>query len=507
MKRLVLLACLVPMLAHAHIGSPDVFFEGHAGPHAVGVVIRPPAALPGLAQIDVRVADEISAVSLQAAPAEAGPESTPAPFEAKRVEGDAHLYHAELWLFRDGAYKVSVVVESAGGGKDTIILPLASAALRPPVMPPALGGGLAGLGVLLLLGAAALAGAAARDGTRAPGVDPTPRDRKRGRCVAGLALLLLGGSGYAVTLRWQKMDREFSDHSLARPVPVNASVRTEGGLRLLHLEPPLDRATSAGWDNVVTDHGKLAHCFLIAEPDARVFAHLHPVRCDAQTLESVLPSLPAGAYHFYGEITHANGRSDTLTARVDLPEPLAPAPQPAWNPADDAWCQTPRALAGTAPPPTALDPDDSWHLRGGAANTRVSPIDPTQRMVFQNASEFVENRPVTLRFAVFGTDGEALQIQPYMGMRGHAVIRRSDGEVFTHLHPAGTISMAAQELFEQRDRPNDKPFVPFAPQQTGREVTFPYAFPRAGDYRIWVQVRLAGRVATGVFDVKVQPAR
>jgi hypothetical protein len=263
----------------------------------------------------------------------------------------------------------------------------------------------------------------------------------------------------------------------------------------------------AEWDNLVTDHGKLAHCFLISEPDARAFAHLHPVRCDAQTFESVLPALPAGTYHFYGEITHANGRSDTLTARVELPEPLAPAPQPAWNPADDAWCQTPRALASTAAPPTALDPDDSWHLRDGAADTRVSPIDSTQRMVFQNASEFIENRPATLRFAVFGTDGHALQIQPYMGMLGHAVVRRSDGEVFTHLHPAGTISMAAQELFEQRDRSIDRPFAPLAPQLPGNEVTFPYAFPRAGDYRIWVQVRLEGLVATGVFDVKVQSAQ
>ena len=91
-------------------------------------MIRPPPALPGLAQVDVRAADEVTAVSLQAALAATGPDAAPAPVAAGPVRGDAHLYHAELWLFRDGAYKVSVVVESAGGGKDTIILPLASAA-------------------------------------------------------------------------------------------------------------------------------------------------------------------------------------------------------------------------------------------------------------------------------------------------------------------------------------------------------------------------------------------
>jgi hypothetical protein len=36
------------------------------------------------------------------------------------------------------------------------------------------------------------------------------------------------------------------------------------------------------------------------------------------------------------------------------------------------------------------------------------------------------------------------------------------------------------------------------------EVRFPYGFPQAGDYRIFVQVKRAGRVETGVFDAHVQ---
>ena len=81
--------------------------------------------------------------------------------------------------------------------------------------------------------------------------------------------------------------------------------------------------------------------------------------------------------------------------------------------------------------------------------------------------------------------------------------------------PLGTISMAAMDLFASRDEgavtnaglasnwgtaTNSRPSGPI------NEVSFPYAFPRSGDYRMWVQVRTEGRVWTGVFDVLVRPA-
>jgi len=106
-----------------------------------------------------------------------------------------------------------------------------------------------------------------------------------------------------------------------------------------------------------------------------------------------------------------------------------------------------------------------------------------------------------------------------MGMAGHAMLTRDDGAVFVHLHPAGSVSLAALETFQQR-QPGDTIRGALGARLTrmqmgGRErgevrasaVAFPYAFPQPGRYRIWVQVKRNGRILTGVFDADVRPAR
>ena len=43
---LVALAALLPLTARGHVGSPNVFFEGQAGPYPVHVIIRPAEGEP-----------------------------------------------------------------------------------------------------------------------------------------------------------------------------------------------------------------------------------------------------------------------------------------------------------------------------------------------------------------------------------------------------------------------------------------------------------------------------
>ena len=106
----------------------------------------------------------------------------------------------------------------------------------------------------------------------------------------------------------------------------------------------------------------------------------------------------------------------------------------------------------------------------------------------------------------------------YMGMPGHAEFVRSDFSVFANVHPAGSVSMAALELAQASLLPNvtgasissltmghagmgqrGDSAGPVSP-----EVSFPYGFPKPGIYRIFVQVKRAGRIETGLFDAHVQ---
>jgi len=486
-------SALVALGAGAHIGSPNVFFEGHAGVHAVRVVIRPPQTFPGLAQADVRVSDsDVTRVTVRPAFLDAGSEAEPPASEAVRVTGEAQLWNASFWLLRRGSYGVEVRLESAHGS-GAVAVPLRADALARPVLPPALGAALLALTALLIAAAIALAAAAAPDARRA-------------RTAAALAALACAGALWGGDARWRELDREFAN-ALAKPLPVDAAVRAEPAQLLLHLALPPGTPPSSSWDSLVTDHGKLMHLFLVREPELDAFAHLHPVRRGAADFEGVLPPLPGGTYQLYAEVTHEDGNAETLIARVNLPPPVGVPLQAGADPNAAVLCQSPVALAGNAGRPTALDFDDSWHVRGAAAAqggeaARVAPLMGGGRMELDSGGELVADRDTSLRARAFDRDGNPLALEPYMGMLGHAALRRSDGSVFAHLHPAGSVSMAAAELLARRDG-TASPFAPPADERA-LEVAFPYAFPQPGDYRLWVQIRTGGRVLTGVFDVHVR---
>ncbi len=100
-----------------------------------------------------------------------------------------------------------------------------------------------------------------------------------------------------------------------------------------------------------------------------------------------------------------------------------------------------------------------------------------------------------------------------MGMLSHAAVVRDDprdgsdggGQVFVHLHPEGTVSMAALQFFDKQQGKGMAGMAGMAMAPADSVLSFPWAFPQPGRYHLWVQVRSGGPVRTGVFVVDVKP--
>jgi hypothetical protein len=157
------------------------------------------------------------------------------------------------------------------------------------------------------------------------------------------------------------------------------------------------------------------------------------------------------------------------------------------------------------------DPDASWQAGAAVPGASASEAGGLTISWENRPARLTAGTDAQLRFVVRDSSGATVMLEPYMGMPAHAAITREDGAVFVHLHPMGTISMTAQRQFERRSH-GDTTLLPTAMDaipspHTAHEmralVTFPYAFPSAGRYRIWVQMKVSGRVRTGVFDAIV----
>jgi hypothetical protein len=511
-----------------------VFLEDKAGEYPVRVVIRPPNVVPGLAEITVRVLEPVQRITVLPVFWRAGREGAPSPDEARPVRGDTNLYSAELWLMKPGAYSVDVTVEGPRG-KGTLVVPVNSVATNTRPMSRGYGIMLSVLAAILFLGGLRIAGAVFGESRLDPGGLPTREDRWRGRAAMAvtaiaLSLLALGGKKW-----WDYEDRNYRNNALYKPFPVSAQVLVEHDQPILRIK--VDTTEHRGrWTPLIPDHGKLMHLFLVRDSEAGAFAHLHPAQKSPEVFEAPLPPLPADRYHVYADVTHEDGFTETLIAMAEIPA-ASLAMKRLWlgNSAEPICSAAVAQMLATNlffPP----DPDDSWQVDSGttastpqrkpSAMRQISETGGGYKMIWENPQPTAKNLDASLRFKLLAPDGQSAQIEPYMGMLGHAVIRRRDGAVFAHVHPVGTFSMAAQQFFIQGELPKHSGSQPPAGvlvagqsplatmshrNHTNRagiagEISFPYAFPEPGSYRFWIQMKTNGRILTGVFDTTVVAA-
>lgn len=515
---------LVYMIAAAHVGSPDTWFEGNAGPYPVTVQIEPAGVVPGVARIFVRVAgDQPAQVTVQANRFDATG-GAPPPEIAPRVDGDPGLFAGKLWIMTGGSNSVTVEVTGAKG-RGSVVVPMVASATRRLEMNVPMGIGLAAMGMFLFAGLVTIIGAAVRESTLSPGeaAGSAHRKRARGAMVATTvvaAALLFGGWTW-----WNAEDAAYV-RSMFKPLKSQASVRTgpDGPvLNLAIVDSPwvmrgdsawLDRNRASGRTPLMGDHGKLMHLFVVRD-DLSAFAHLHPATRDSVSFLSKLPPLPAGQYRVFADIVHESGFTQTMVSSVNLSSPDGSRGALAVPRASAAGVSITAALYSGVPT-TTDNQDDSWFAGPvDKAATSVTLSNGASMARNRAAEQIVAGLPAKLHFTITNSDGSPATLEPYMGMPGHAVVARDDGSVFVHLHPMGTISMASQMAFAMRE-PGDSvkgrlgkriteagmPAMSRA-SVSSNVVSFPYAFPRPGEYRIWVQVKQDGKILTGAFHANV----
>jgi hypothetical protein len=312
-----------------------------------------------------------------------------------------------------------------------------------------------------------------------------------------VSLVAVAAIGYLGNKWWNS---EAGNYALRIYKPIVMTGTVEGGGKLtLHLEDTgffrFDKL-----DDLVPDHGHLMHLFVVSDPSMERMWHLHPEQAEPGTFVLDLPAIPAGKYRLFADIVHANGIPETGATVMEIPavEPGKPLS------GDDS------AAAGS--PVSQAD-----------LNRTVAPLSGGYRMVWQrDAAALKAKRAYLFHFRVEDQNGRpAENVELYMGMPGHAEFVGDDFQVFAHVHPSGSAPMAAFGLLQAAGKPDSQPGemdvaheVPSMGDMQGMhatpvaalppEVFFPYGFPKPGNYRMFVQVKRAGKVETGIFDTRVE---
>lgn len=482
--------------AQAHLNSPDLFHEGMAGPYKMLVTIRPPDVIPGVAMIEVLAPSaDLTKVTMVPLPMRGpGAISPPVADVAVRDPGDARRFQGRLWLMATGSWQVRVHAEGPAGAGD-LAVPVAALAMRTKTMRAGLGALLLALLAFLFAGMVSIIGASVRDADLAEGTAPDPRRRRKARIAQAVTAAVLAAA-VAGGLSWWGDEASFYGRLVYKPIALAATVTDgAGGARALDLT-----LTDPGWlpsrklDDLLPDHGHLMHLFVVRVPGLDALAHLHPTETTPGHFTQKLPSLPTGDYQLFADIVHANGLGETATATLTIADGNTSAPT-----GDDAVglgapiAEPSRATTDANPVATLADGTRVTWLRerDGTPANAIAPLAPGRASWF--------------RFHVDDRDGTpARDVVPYMGMAGHAVFLSHDRSVFAHVHPTGSVPMAALALVNQAAGADPHAGHHMAPDPLPPEIAFPYACPRAGDYRVFVQFRRGEAVETAIFDAKVR---
>jgi hypothetical protein len=530
---LALLAVLLLIApARAHVGNPDVYFQGAAGPYHLIITIRTPQMIPGTADVEILSAtpgiSQVTVVPLYIVGP--GAKYPPVGDLLAQSKEDPQYFFGKIWLMDSGSWQVRVQVEGTQGAGE-LAVPVPAAARHTLPMEKTLGILLFALMSLLVVAIISIVGAARRESTLPPGELPSAERSRRGRWVMLGAAVVVFGVLYFGNSWWNSEASYTARKMIYKPPPLDVSLEPGGKLLLKMGDSAWHRSRpETVMTNLMPDHGHLMHLFLLREPGMDRFYHLHPELVlpepglqanNGISFETDLPAIPAGRYQVFADVVRESGFPDTMIAEIDMPD----IPGVALTGDNSA--------AVSLPLPAAITRANSNGTSGGGVilaivgdmpgNTTAALPDGYKMIWERGTAPFTANHFVWLRFRLEAPDGKPVSdSEPYMGMAGHAEIVNSDRSVFAHIHPDGSVAMAALELAQKNStQGNADPSARAGANAGGEmggtgmsgidmsmaprsaEVSFPYGFPKAGYYRLFVQMKRGGTIETGVFDTLV----
>ena len=465
MIRHALLIALTAAFAGAHIGSPDVFLEGSAGPYPMYVTIRPPSVIPGVAEIEIRCSSpDIRQIHVTPLPltGEAA-RFAPTPDSMQRSKLDSQFFTGSLWMMAPGSWQVRIQAEGSQG-VGQLSVPVPAIATRTKPMQSALGVTLFTMMIVLAVGLVSIVGAGVREGQLEPGVAATSGSKRRARILMGVTAAIVAFVLWSGDRWWTSAARGYA-RDLYQPLQMTPTIQPHEQLLLTLANPPWSVPRKI--DDFLPDHGHLMHLYMIRQPDAQRVWHLHPEMTSKGIFTQALPPVPAGEYQLYGDVVHHDGFAETMVARLVIPVDIVGTPLSG----DDA-----AGVRGESP--------DGSHI---VWDRDPAPLKARQAGIF--------------KFRLIDRGGNPVKdAEFYMGMSGHAAFVKNDGTAFAHVHPSGSVPMAALALANPPGPDHSMHHMSgLAP-----EADFPYGFPTPGDYRVIVQMKHGGVIETGIFDARIE---
>lgn len=438
---LTLAAVLMPSVVWAHPGhsGPRQTLTQTIGPYALTVTLEPPTARRG-GPLFVEISSDGGAIPaelvLEAVKTGGTPQITNRA-TIRMARSDPGPYYTQLAVDTEGFWDVHVRA-TGPNGIGTALIPFTVAATSITVAGRIMIAAALALGGIAFCAIVLVGYSARRERPLARSVIWTMREA----AVVCIVVAIMAGVQHSLT---PLAVAGIRDRSTIAPVGVvgrphiNVVLHTEPARpradKLVTLTMDLvDGSTGRPVEDLAAHHDALMH-LIVTSDDGAAFAHLHPARVAPGRYQTTFTPDQGGRFVAYVEVAR-HGSGTQVVERAFEVDGMVPAmPARTTNP-------------------------NGVHAIGGLMATVRAP------------QSIASGTPTVLTVAVVRDGKPVTDLQPWLGMGGHLLVRRTDGSVFAHVHAVGAMTA---------------PGVTPSTTRYGPEIQFVYTFPDAGQYDLWVQ--------------------